>query len=507
VADVIDVLADFGGGLATALTVQNLLYCFVGVFLGTLVGVLPGIGSMAAIAMLLPVTFHLEPTTAIVMLAGVFYGSEYGGSTTAILLNLPGSPSSAVTCLDGNQMARQGSAGVALFTTTLASFVGAIIGILALVLFAPGLADIALRLGAAEHFALMALGLVASAAISQGSPVKGLAMVMAGILFGTIGMDVQTGIPRFHLGFVELFDGLSVLAVAMGLFGVSEVIASVMLVGAQSPASRVSLRSMVPRLSDLRRSLGPILRGSTIGTAIGALPGTGQTIASFMSYAVEKRLSHEPERFGKGAIEGVASPEAANNAAVQAAFIPTLTLGIPGSATMALMLGALMIHGIRPGPMFMQDHPEIFWGLVGSFWIGNLMLVVLNIPMIGLWVRLLAVPYRHLYPIIVCLICVGVYSVNNSAFDVWIVLLFGLIGYGLRLLGFELAPMLIGFVLGPLFEDSFRRAMLLARGDILTIMQRPIAGTTLVLIALLLIYAAVASVLRGRRARRSSLAE
>jgi TctA family transporter len=501
-----DTLLNLAAGFETALRPVTLLYCFVGVFLGTFIGVLPGIGSLAAISMLLPVSFYLDPTTALVLLAGVYYGAEYGGSTAAILLNLPGTPSSAVSCLDGYPMGRQGRAGVALFTTTVASFVGGCIGILILMGFAPLLGRMALAFGPAEYFSLMLLGLIAAAAVAQGSPLKGVVMVVFGLMLSQIGTDVDTGMPRFTMGLDALYDGVNLVAVAMGLFGVSEVIASVTMARGSMSGGSVTLRSMIPTREDARRSAMPILRGSGVGSFFGALPGTGQTVASFLSYAWEKRAARDPSRFGKGAIEGIAAPESANNAATQTAFIPTLTLGVPGSASMALMLGAMMIHGVTPGPTMITDHADVFWGLVASFWIGNVMLVILNIPLIGLWVRLLLIPYRLLYPAILCLICIGVYSINNSVFDIYVVVAMGVLGYGLRLLGFEPAPMLIGFVLGPMMEDNFRRAMLLARGDFTRILERPVSAALLAICAVLILWAATSLLRTGRAATNQAVA-
>jgi putative tricarboxylic transport membrane protein len=501
-----DLLANLALGFETAFSPINLFYCFLGVFLGTFIGVLPGIGALAAVSMLLPVTFYLPATAALVMLAGVYYGSEYGGSIASILLNLPGTPSAAITCLDGYPMAQQGRAGVALFMTTIASFIGATVGILALTLFAPLLLQVTLAFGPAEYFAVMVLGLLAASAVGQGSPVKGIAMVVLGLLLGTIGTDINSGMARFTVGFHELRDGINLIALAMGLFGVSEVIASIQTRGGRMLEGRITFRSMLPEHGEVRRSLGAVARGTGIGSLFGALPGTGQTIASFISYAVEKRVSREPARFGKGAMEGIMAPESANNAACQTAFIPTLTLGIPGSATMALMLGALLIHGINPGPALMVDHPEVFWGLIASFWIGNVLLLILNIPLIGMWVRLLKVPYQYLYPSIIVLICIGVFSVNNSIFDVGLALLFGFLGYAMRLLDFEPAPLLIGFVLGPLMEENLRRAMLMARGDPMVLFQRPITATLLILAALLLVWALWAS-LRPRLRASAAVGE
>lgn len=494
-----DILANLAIGIETAFEPANLFYCFVGVFLGTLIGVLPGIGPLTAISMLLPLTFHFGPTTALIMLAGIWYGTAYGGSTAAILLNIPGTTSSAVTCLDGHPMSRQGRGGVALLMTTVASFVGGSISIVILMIFAPAIARYALQFGSAEYFSLMVLGLVAASAVTDGSAAKGLAMVVLGIVFGTVGIDIYSGETRFDFGFLELANGISLIALAMGMFGVSEVIVSARTIGGRSiDRSSVTFRAMRPTRDDLARSWRPILRGTGIGSFFGTLPGTGPSIASFMSYALEKRISREPGRFGNGAIEGVVAPEAANNAADQTAFIPTLALGIPGSATMALMLGALTINGIAPGPTLMTDQPELFWGLVMSFWVGNILLLILNIPMIGLWVRLLLVPYRLLVPAILMFICIGTYSVNSSAFDVWVVLAFGLLGYLMRLLRFPAAPLLLGFVLGPMMEEHFRRAMLLSRGDFLTFFERPISAVVMTLALLLLVWGLV-SALRVRR--------
>jgi putative tricarboxylic transport membrane protein len=482
-----ELLANLSLGLSTAISPSNLLYCFIGVLLGTLVGVLPGIGGLATIALLLPITFHLDATNAIVMLAGVFYGSTYGGSTASILLNLPGTPSAAVACLDGYPMSQKGRAGVALLMTTVASFIGATIGIIILTLFSPVIAEFALKFGAPEYFAMMVLGLVAASTVSTGSPVKGIAMVVLGIIFGVVGTDVNSGMARYSFGHAELTDGISLVAIAMGLFGVAEVIASIRRVrSGQVDRKSITFRSMIPTRDELNRSWMPMLRGSGIGSFFGALPGTGGTIASFMAYAVEKRVSRDPSRFGKGAIEGVTAPEASNNACDQTAFIPTLALGIPGTVSMALMLGALMIHGISPGPTLMTERPELFWGLIMSFWIGNILLLILNIPMIGIWIRLLAVPYHLLYPAVLMLVCIGVYSINNSTFDVWLVAIFGIIGYVMRLLDFQPAPLLLGFVLGPLMEENLRRALLISRGDFWVFLERPISGTLMVATAMLL---------------------
>ncbi|MEF2554331.1 tripartite tricarboxylate transporter permease [Aurantimonas sp. A2-1-M11] len=483
-------------GLETAFSTSNLLYCLLGVFLGTFVGVLPGIGASAAVSMLLPVSFYLDPTTALVMLAGVYYGAEYGGSTASILLNLPGTSSNAITCLDGYAMTRQGRGGVALVTSALSSFVGGSIGILALTFLTPAIVSVALSFGAAEYFAALLLGLIASAGVAQGSPLKGLAMVFGGVMLGLIGIDVNTGTERFTFGVIELFDGIELVVVAMGLFGIAEVIGAIGKGSGGHRVQKVSLREMVPTGADIRHSILPTLRGTLIGGILGALPATGPTLSAFMSYATEKRLARDPTRFGKGAIEGVAGPEAANNAAAQTSFIPTLALGIPGSATMAIMFGALLIHGITPGPRLMVDHPSMFWGLIVSFWIGNVLLLALNIPLIGLWVRILQVPSRFLNPAIICFVCIGAFSLNNSVFDVWMVLLFGVVGHGMRLLRLEPAPFLIGFILGPLLEENFRRAMLLAGGDVLKIIERPVAGPILGATVLAIILILLAPLMR-----------
>ncbi|GGH45003.1 tripartite tricarboxylate transporter permease [Frigidibacter albus] len=492
-----DLVANLYLGLETALSPINLAYCLLGVFVGTLIGVLPGIGALAAISMLFPFTYHLEPTTALIMLAGIYYGTAYGGSTASILLNIPGTTSSAVTCLDGYPMAQQGRAGVALAMTAIASFFGGVFGILVLSVFTPVVASWALSFGSADYFALMVLGLVAASTVSDGSPIKGLAMVVLGMLVATIGMDPQSGTARFTFGSLSLLDGISIGALAMGLFGVAEIITSVRSSSNDSIKARdVSLRSLMPTRDDWRRFWMPALRASTIGSFFGALPGTGPTVAAFVSYGVEKRVATDPSRFGKGAVEGVVAPEAANNAADQTAFIPTLSLGVPGSATMALMIGAMMVHGIHPGPNLVTDHPDLFWGLVMSFWVGNLMLVVLNLPLIGLWVRLLTVPYKMLYPAILVMVCIGAYSVHFKAFDVMVVLGFGILGYAMRIFSMPAAPLLLGFVLGPMIEQHFRRAMVLARGDFTAIIGRPISGTVLVITLLILVLSIYASMRR-----------
>jgi putative tricarboxylic transport membrane protein len=482
-------------GLATAVTAQNLIFCFLGVFLGTIIGVIPGIGALATISLLFPVTYHLEPTTALIMLAGIFYGATYGGSTATILLNLPGTPANAVTALDGYPMAQRGRAGVALFMTTIASFVGACFGISVLMAFSPAIVRLALEFGPAEYFSLILLGLVASITIATESFLKGAAMVLLGILLGVIGMDMFTAMPRFTFGWLELMEGLSIVALAMGLFGATEVIASSGRGAAGRITAKTSLRSMLPTRSELRASGMPMVRGSLVGAFFGALPGTGGTVASFASYALEQRIAHDPSRFGKGAIEGITGPESANNAADQTAFIPTLTLGIPGTATMALILGVMMVHGIQPGPRLMTERPEVFWGLVMSFWIGNLFLLLLNIPLIGLFVRILQIPSSYLFPGIIAFISVGVLSIRNNPFDVVVVAMFSLLGYAMRVLRLPPAPLLLGFVLGPMLEENFRRAMTFSRGQFDIFFASTISASFLIGCVALVLY----SVWKARR--------
>lgn len=475
-------------GLTTALAWNNLLWCIIGVSLGTLIGVIPGVGTLATMSLLFPITYVLEPTAALIMLAGIWYGSTYGGSTASILLNLPGTPANAVTCLDGFPMAKQGRGGVALLMTTVASFYGASVGIVMMMLFSPLVAEMAFKFGPAEYFSIMALGLVAASVVSSGSAIKGITMVVGGVMLGLVGTDVNSGVARFDFGFPELQDGVQIVALAMGLFGVTEIIASINHVKAADRKIDVSMKAMLPTRDEMKRSWGPMARGSGLGSFFGVLPGVGPTVAAFMAYALEKRTSKTPERFGRGAIEGIVAPESANNASDQASFIPTMTLGIPGSVTMALIIGALMIHGIQPGPQMLTEQPEMFWGLVMSFWIGNIVLVILNVPMIGLWVRVLTIPYHVLYPAIVMFICIGTYAVNNNVFDVYAVLVFGIAGYILRVLGFEPAPLLLGYVLGPMLEENFRRAMLLSRGSLQTFIERPISMWVLLLTAVLLVW-------------------
>lgn len=498
-----DLMNNLTMGLQVALQPMTLAYCFLGVFLGTVVGVLPGIGALAAISLLLPISYHIPPTEAIVMLAGVYYGAQYGGSTASILLNLPGSPSSAVTCLDGYPMTTQGKAGVALFLTTIASLVGAMTGLIVLVLFSPVIAEFGLEFGPAEYFAMMALGLVAASSMSSGSAAKGLCMVVFGLLLGMVGTDVNTGVARFHFAIPELTDGINLVALAMGLFGVAEVVRCINSADTAKVPEKVTMRSMIPSRGDFMASVKPMIRGSAIGSALGALPGVGPSITAFLSYAVEKRVARDPSRFGKGAVEGIAAPESANNAAVQTAFVPSLSLGIPGDAVMAVMLGALIIHGIQPGPMLITEQPGLFWGLVVSFIIGNIMLVILNIPTIGLWVALLRIPFAWMYPAILVFVAMGVYSVNNSGFDIYLVAVLGVMGYALMVLRFEAAPLLLGYILGPLMEENLRRAMLLSRGDPSIFLDRPISAGLLAVTGALLAWAVWSTVRRSIVAKRA----
>ncbi|MEO3385041.1 tripartite tricarboxylate transporter permease [Mesorhizobium sp. CAU 1741] len=501
-----DFFTNMALGLSVALSLHGIAYCFVGVTLGTFVGVLPGLGPMASIAMLLPLTYHVDPTYALIMLAGIYYGAAYGGRITSILLNLAGEASSAVTLLDGYPMARNGRAGVALFITAIASFVGGIIGIVLLATFSESLAAAALQFSAQEYFSLMLLGLVAAALLAGDTPFRSLAMVAFGLALGLVGIDLNSGTARFTFGVPALYDGLSLVAIAIGLFGLPEVMANAGVADEHRPApEKITLRSLVPTRQDWKQAAAPILRGSAIGSFFGALPGTGGVTASFMSYAVEKRVAKDPSKFGKGAIEGVAAPEAANNSAVQTAFIPTLSLGIPGDPVMALMLGVMMVHNILPGPNFIAGQPELFWGLVASFLVGNIMLVVLNIPLISLWVRILHIPYRILFPIIVAVVCIGIYAVNYQVLDLVVLMLFGLLGYALKLMRFQAAPLLLGLVLGPMMEENFRRAMVIAGGDFSSFVTRPLSAIFLACIFALLAWTAFSS-FRARRFAASNSA-
>lgn len=495
-----DFFSNMSLGFGIALSASALLYCVIGVTLGTFIGVLPGIGPLAAIGVLLPITFHVPPTEAIIMLAGIYYGSMYGGSTVAILLNLPGTAASAITCMDGHAMAKQGRAGPALVITTLSSFFGACVAIVIIAAFAPALAKFALSFQSPEYFALMMMGLLAGSILARGGMLKGIGMVVLGLLLGIIGQDTIAGTPRYTFGSAHMYDGLSFVAVVIGLFGLAEVIHNLSLGDKrQGFVSKVAWRDLVPTWKDLKDSAMPTVRGTGIGALFGVLPGTGPAISSFAAYAVEKRLSKHPEKFGKGAIEGVAAPEGANNAAAQTAFIPTLSLGIPGDATMALMLGALMVHGLVPGPQIIQTNPEFFWGLIASFWIGNLLLLVLNLPFIGLWIKMLAIPYHILFPSIVGFIAIGIYSLHRDPFDIFLVMACGVAGFIFIKLRCEAAPLLLGLILSPMVEENLRRSMLISRGDPMIFLTRPISLAFMSLTAVILVFALVSS-FRKRRA-------
>ena len=474
-----------------------MLMCLVGVLLGTLIGVLPGVGPVATIAMLLPITFNLNPIAALIMLAGIYYGAQYGGSTTAILVNIPGESSSVVTCLDGYQMARQGRAGPALATAAIGSFFAGCVATLIVAMFAPPLAEVALKFGPSEYFSLMVLGLVAAVVLAHGSLVKAIAMVILGLMLGLVGTDVNSGVLRFAFGVSELADGIGFVTVAMGMFGLAEIIANLEQTGHREVfTSKVG--RLMPSKEDWKRIVGPILRGTFLGSALGILPGGGALLASFGAYTLEKKVSKNSAQFGKGAIEGVAAPEAANNAGAQTSFIPLLTLGIPSNAVMALMIGAMMIQGIAPGPQVMTERPQLFWGMIASMWLGNLMLVVLNLPLIGIWIKLLTVPYRLLYPSILVFMAIGVFSLSNNPFDVLLMALFGLLGYVCVKLECEPAPMILGFILGPLMEENLRRAMLLSRGDPLVFFQKPISASFLIVSIILLVIIALPNIRKKR---------
>ena len=473
-------------GLNAAISPLNLAWCFVGVLLGTLIGVLPGLGPVATIAMLLPATFALPPVSALIMLAGIYYGAQYGGSTTAILINLPGESSSVVTALDGYQMARQGRAGAALATAAIGSFFAGTVATFLLALFAPPLAEVALKFGPAEYFSLMVVGLVASVVLAHGSLLKAIGMIVLGLLLGLVGADVETGMHRFTFGFPELAEGINFVIVAMGMFGLGEIIKNLEDEHQRSVAIK-KVTGLLPTREDVKRIIAPILRGTALGSALGILPGGGAMLASFAAYSLEKKVSRNSHQFGKGAIEGVAAPESANNAGAQTSFIPMLTLGIPSNPVMALMIGAMIIQGIKPGPSVVTEQPELFWGIIVSMWIGNLFLIVLNLPMIGMWVRLLTVPYHLLFPIILVFCGIGVFSVNNSVFDVYLMAIFGVLGYVLSKLECEPAPLLLGFIHGPMMEENMRRAMVIARGDFTVFVTRPISAAMLIIAALALV--------------------
>ncbi|CAB3858948.1 tripartite tricarboxylate transporter permease [Achromobacter mucicolens] len=484
-------------GFSVAFTPENLTYAFIGCLLGTLVGVLPGLGPVPTIAMLLPITYVLPPTAGLIMLAGIYYGTQYGGSTTAILVNLPGETSAVVTVLDGHQMARNGRAGAALSLAAIGSFFAGSVATVLIAAFAPPLAEVAFAFGPAEYFSLMALGLIGAVVLASGSLPKAICMILLGLLLGMVGTDVNSGVARYDFSIPELQDGIDFAIVAMGVFGLSEIMSNLEL-----KENRVEITdkvgSLYPNRQEFREAAPAIVRGTALGSALGILPGGGSVLSAFASYTLEKKLSKEPERFGKGHPAGLAGPESANNAGAQTSFIPLLTLGIPGNAVMALMVGAMTIHNIQPGPQVMSSHPELFWGLIASMWIGNLMLVVLNLPLIGIWVKLLRVPYRMLFPAILVFCTIGVYSLNYNAFDIFMFAIFGIIGYVWSKLGCEGAPLLLGLVLGPMMEENFRRALLLSRGEFSTFVTRPLSATLLALAAILLVLVALPALRKKR---------
>ncbi|CAM4117334.1 tripartite tricarboxylate transporter permease [Bordetella tumulicola] len=485
-------------GLSVAFTPENLLYALLGCILGTLVGVLPGLGPVPTIAMLLPITYVLPPVAGLIMLAGIYYGTQYGGSTTAILVNLPGETSAVVTVLDGHQMARNGRAGAALSIAAVGSFFAGSVTTLLIAAFAPPLAEVAFKFGPAEYFSLMTLGLIGAVVLASGSLPKAICMILLGLLLGMVGTDVNSGVARYDFGIPELQDGIDFAIVAMGVFGFAEILANL-----EQKENRVELQdkigSLYPSRQEIREAVPAIIRGTALGSMLGILPGGGSVLSAFASYTLEKKLSKEPERFGKGHPAGLAGPESANNSGAQASFIPLLTLGIPGNAVMALMVGAMTIHNIQPGPQVMTSHPELFWGLIASMWIGNLMLVVLNLPLIGLWVKLLKVPYRILFPAILVFCTIGVYSLNYNTFDIYTTAIFGVIGYFWAKLKCEGAPLLLGLVLGPMMEENFRRALLLSRGDFFTFVERPLSASLLGAAAILVVIVALPSIRKKRK--------
>jgi putative tricarboxylic transport membrane protein len=489
-------------GLATAASWQNLLFCLAGVLIGTLVGVLPGISPLTTVAMLLPFTFGLPPASAMIMLAGIFYGAQYGSSTAAILVNVPGETSSIVTCIDGYQMARQGRAGSALAIAAIASFLAGTVATLVIALLSLPLSALALKFTAVETVSLVILGLLGAVVLAHGSPAKAIAMIIVGVLVGLVGVDVNSGAPRMTFGIPDINDGISFVPIAIGLFGIAEMIRNL-----EQPQSRdlprMRIANLLPTRAELAAAFPAMVRGTSLGCLLGVLPGGGAALPPFSAYALEKKIAADPSRFGKGAIEGVAAPEAANNAGAQTSFVPMLTLGLPTNPLMALMIGALMIQGIQPGPQVMVKQPDLFWGVIASMWIGNLMLLIINLPLIGIWVALLRVPYNLLFPAIVVFCAIGAYSINNSFFDVWLMLGFGLVGYFFLKVGVEPAPFVLGFVLGPMLEENFRRAMLISSGDLTVFIERPISAVLLAASLLLL----AALLLPAFRRQREALQE
>jgi TctA family transporter len=483
-----ELIANLGLGFQTALTLQNLAYALFGCFIGTLIGVLPGLGPVATIAMLLPSIYALDATPALIMLAGIYYGAQYGGSTTAILINVPGESSSVVTAIDGYQMARKGRAGAALASAALGSFFAGCVGTLIIAAFAPPLTEVAFKFGPAEYFSLMVLGLIGAVVLASGSLIKAIAMIILGLLLGQINTDVISGVPRYSFDIPELTDGIGFVAIAMGVFGFGEIIMNLGRPAEHREVFTKDVKGLWPTRKDFQEAWPSVVRGTALGSILGILPGGGALLSSFAAYTLEKKIVRNPSvPFGQGAIQGVAGPESANNAGSQTSFIPMLTLGIPPNAVMALMVGAMTIKGIQPGPQVMTSNPELFWGLIASMWVGNLMLVILNLPLIGIWIKLLTVPYRFLFPAIIVFCGIGLYTLNNNNFDVFMAAGFGVIGYFFYKLGCEPAPLLLGFILGPMMEENLRRALLLSRGDWTTFMTRPLSASLLIAAALMIL--------------------
>lgn len=485
-------------GFSVVFQPTNLIYCFAGVLVGTLVGVLPGIGPVGAMAILLPSTFGLPPVTAVILLGGIYYGAMYGGSTTSILVNIPGEAASVVTCLDGYQLARQGRAGPALGMCAFGSFIGGTFSVIVLMILVYPLAEAAIKFGPPEYFAVMVVGLTLVTYLARGSVLKAIIMVLIGLTLGCVGMDIISGRYRFIIGIPELCDGIPLVPMVMGLFGIAEILTNLEQ-SSEISVFKVEIKNLFPNREDWKRAIGPIVRGSFLGVGLGIIPGGGTILSSFVDYSMEKRISKHPEKFGTGVIEGVAGPETANNAAVAGSFIPLMAFGIPSNIVMALLLGALLIHGIAPGPMFIQQHPDVFWGVVASMYLGNGMLLVLNLPLIPLWVKLLKVPYRILFPLIILFCLIGAYSINNTVFDIYAMIFFGVVGYILRKLEYEFAPLILAFVLGPMIETAFRQSLLMSDGSLLIFMQRPISAVCMVVAIFLLSTSGVSFIKKTRQ--------
>jgi putative tricarboxylic transport membrane protein len=501
-----DILHNLFYGFSVGLQPSNLLFCFLGVLMGTLIGVLPGIGPVGAMSILLPATFRMSPISAIIMLAGIYYGAQYGGSTTSILVNIPGEASSIVTCLDGYQMAKQGRAGPALGIAAFGSFIAGTLGIVGLVIFASPLAAFGLKFGSPEYFSVVLLGLTLVTYLSRGSKIKALMMAAFGLILSCIGIDQINASPRMTFNVMQLWDGIDIVSIAMGLFGISEILINIEET-ATAEIIKTRIRNLLPSLSDWRQSIWAILRGTVLGFFLGILPGGGPTLSSFGSYAIEKRVSKTPDRFGTGAIEGVAGPESANNAASAGNFIPLFTLGIPGNAMMALLFGALLIHGMRPGPLLIKDHPDLFWGVVSSMYIGNVMLLILNLPLIPLWVKILKVPYGVLFPLILVFCLIGSYSVRNDIFGVLVMIIFGILGYLFRKFDYEGAPLLLGFILGPMFELNLRQSLLFSKGSFLIFFTRPISAVAITIAIILLIYSFISHFINRKKSTNPSMGD